>query len=240
MLMRYQSLNPNRPWDLPSNRWIMRQDWHDAFFLNAKIDKNILQGLIPSGLTLDLFNGQAYISIIPFKMNNISFRYLPFFKPSAYDQINIRTYVIRDGKPGVYFLSLDSAHPSLSQMIKMVCDIPLIQSSIHRIDKDQATHLDLDRKGLQLYLNVSKDDSKMLNATKGSFEYWISERYCFYNNQNGQITRWEVDHKAWPLFPAKLHNLSINHGTLNLAGLDFSQSCYYSPGVSTRAWPPAL
>jgi uncharacterized protein YqjF (DUF2071 family) len=238
--MSYQSLNPNRPWKLPSSRWLIKQDWNNAYFLNAKLDKNILNALLPSGLTLDLFKGDAYISIIPFQMSNLRFRYLPFFKAKSYNQINIRTYVIRDGKPGVHFLSIDSSHPSLSQMIKTVCHIPLLDSSINRIDEGLKTHLDSNRKGLDLYLNTSRDESKRLNMEPGSFEYWIAERYCFYNTQQGQIMRWDIDHKPWPLYPAKIHNLTIEHGTLNLQAQDFTTKCFYSPGVSTRAWPPAI
>ena len=240
--MKYLPLNPNRPWPIHSKQWIMRQDWLDAYFLNAVIDKSILQKLLPVGLDLDLFEGEAYISVIPFKMDKVCFRYLPFFKIKSFNQVNIRTYVIRDGKPGVFFLSLNSTHAGLKQIINSVCDIPIFSTSISRIDTDLKTQVDAGRENLSLYLNLSRTDKRIVPKLN-SFEYWICERYCFYNLHQGRMTRWDVDHIEWPIYAAKIHNLSFEESS-NLAGLGLSKldfsSCYYSPGVSTRAWGPRI
>ena len=64
---------------------------------------------IPKGLEIDLFDGKAYVGTIPFLMKNVRPRLLPAVPGvSTFPEFNIRTYVKKNGKPGVLFLTLDA------------------------------------------------------------------------------------------------------------------------------------
>src|SRR5436190_21397121 len=94
----------------PARPWIMWQRWHDLLFAHWPLPPEVLRPLVPSGLTLDTFSGQAWISVVPFRMTGIRPRWLPAPPGmSATPELNVRTYVTVDGKPGVYFFSLDAA-----------------------------------------------------------------------------------------------------------------------------------
>jgi uncharacterized protein YqjF (DUF2071 family) len=85
----------------------MKQRWNHIFFLHAKIAPDLLQPYLP--FELDLLDGMAILSIVPFKMDMIRLWNLPpapFF--SHLWEINLRTYVRVGGKPGVYFFTLDT------------------------------------------------------------------------------------------------------------------------------------
>ncbi|KAB2643771.1 MAG: DUF2071 domain-containing protein [Verrucomicrobia bacterium] len=85
----------------------MKQRWNHIFFLHAKIAPDLLQPYLP--FKLDLLDGMAILSIVPFKMDMIRLWNLPpapFF--SHLWEINLRTYVRVGGKPGVYFFTLDT------------------------------------------------------------------------------------------------------------------------------------
>ena len=47
------------------------QSWRNLTFLHWEIASEELEPLLPSGLQLDLFQGKAYIGIVPFEMKNI-------------------------------------------------------------------------------------------------------------------------------------------------------------------------
>src|ERR1043165_8843269 len=99
----------HRPWPLPRSPWLMTQSWHDLLFAHWPVDAALLRSRLPSGFPLDLYDGQAWIGVVPFRMTNVApglAPALPFV--SAFAEINVRTYVTIDGRPGVYFFSLDA------------------------------------------------------------------------------------------------------------------------------------
>ncbi len=101
----------HRPWAMPDRPWTLQQEWHDLLFLHWEIHVKELRRLIPSALELDTYDGKAWIAVVPFRMRGVAPRGCP--KPrsiSDFPEINIRTYVIKDGKPGVWFFSLDVPH----------------------------------------------------------------------------------------------------------------------------------
>src|SRR5688500_17381600 len=100
----------HRPYPLPSRPWIMTMTWHDLLFAHWRVDGDTLRALVPSALPLDLFDGEAWLAIVPFRMTQVSGRGLPDLPfVSAFCELNVRTYVVVDGKPGVFFFSLDAA-----------------------------------------------------------------------------------------------------------------------------------
>ena len=99
----------HRPWPLPGGQWFMTQSWHDLLFAHWPVDARVLQERLPAGLLLDTFDGQAWIGIVPFRMTNVAPRGVPPVPfVSEFLELNVRTYVTLQGKPGVFFFSLDA------------------------------------------------------------------------------------------------------------------------------------
>ncbi len=74
------------------------------------IDANLLDPLIPSQLSIDTFDGAAWIGVIPFTMWGIRASFLPSLPGTgSFHELNVRTYVHFEGVPGVWFFSLDAA-----------------------------------------------------------------------------------------------------------------------------------
>ena len=95
----------HRTWPLPDRRWSYYQEWNNALFLHWKVPAKMLEQLLPKGLTLDTFNYEAWISLVAFTMEKIRPKHLPAFSPiSDFHEINLRTYILHNNKPGVYFL----------------------------------------------------------------------------------------------------------------------------------------
>lgn len=101
----------HRPWPLPRQPWIMRMDWHDLLFMHWPISSDLLRRYIPPTLAIDIFGGSAWIGIVPFRMHRVVPRLIPPVPYlSAFPEINVRTYVSAEGKPGVWFFSLDAGN----------------------------------------------------------------------------------------------------------------------------------
>ena len=115
----------HRPWPLPEGRWRWRQQWDDLAFVHWEIDPAALEKLLPEGLEPDLHDGRGWIGVVPFEMRDVSPRGLPRFPPmSDFPEINIRTYVTRGGKPGVWFISLDASNPVAVKAARALFHLP--------------------------------------------------------------------------------------------------------------------
>lgn len=105
----------HRPWSPPNRAFAMWQVWHDLLFAHWPVPPEMLRPTIPAGLDLDLFEGQAWVGVVPFRMSGIRLRGQPLAAPwvGAFPELNVRTYVTAPGgdRPGVYFYSLDAANP---------------------------------------------------------------------------------------------------------------------------------
>src|SRR5947209_722512 len=89
--------------------WIMHMRWHELLFMHWPVRPEVLRPLIPAGLKLDTFEGEAWIGIVPFHMSNVRPRWVPPLPGlSAFPELNVRTYVTAQGRPGVWFFSLDA------------------------------------------------------------------------------------------------------------------------------------
>jgi uncharacterized protein len=92
----------HRPYDMPTAPWSYYQEWNNALFLHWKVPAAEMNRLLPPPLQADVFEGDAWISLVPFTMQKIRPRGLPAVKVlSDFHEINLRTYVTRDNKPGV-------------------------------------------------------------------------------------------------------------------------------------------
>src|SRR4051812_5845616 len=102
----------HRPWPLPSGPWVMKQVWEELLFAHWPVSPEIIRPFIPGGINLDTYNDQAWLGIVPFRMSGVRPRLLPAVPwLSAFPELNVRTYVTVDNKPGVLFLSLEAANP---------------------------------------------------------------------------------------------------------------------------------
>jgi uncharacterized protein YqjF (DUF2071 family) len=61
-----------RPWPVPERPWTMRMRWCDLLFAHWAVDASLLRRLIPEALELDLFDGQAYVGAVPFRMEEVT------------------------------------------------------------------------------------------------------------------------------------------------------------------------
>src|SRR5262245_8592783 len=113
LLDRDQSIvGNNRSWPPPSKPWVMKQIWHDLIFAHWPVPVDQLRPLIPARLQIDTYEGQAWIGVVPFHMSGIRPRLFPAIPwLTAFPALNVRTYVVTDEKPGVWFFSLDAANP---------------------------------------------------------------------------------------------------------------------------------
>jgi uncharacterized protein YqjF (DUF2071 family) len=130
----------HRPWPIPKRPWMGRQSWHDLAFLHWPIAAAALRPLVPPSLEVQEFEGTSYIGVVPFRMTDVAPRLLPSMPwLSAFPELNVRLYVERDGKPGVWFLSLDAANPVAVWAARRFFHLPYYLASMSLVERAGST-----------------------------------------------------------------------------------------------------
>jgi uncharacterized protein len=139
----------HRPWPLPDGPWIMRQEWERLLFAHWPVEPQLLQPFIPAGFTLDTFEEQAWIGVVPFAMRRVRPRFLPAIKGLSDPlELNLRTYVTAENKPGVYFLTMDASNPIVVWLARTTYHLPYCNARMH---------LETDAEGLHHYQSARTD-----------------------------------------------------------------------------------
>jgi uncharacterized protein len=92
-------------------RPVMYHQWNWIAFLHWRYPAVVVESLLPRGLTLETFDGSAWVALTPFLMEGVRGPGLPTVPwLSRFGEINVRTYVHDErGRSGIWFLSLDAA-----------------------------------------------------------------------------------------------------------------------------------
>src|ERR1022692_59677 len=117
----------HRPWPVPDRPWTMRMRWCDLLFAHWTVDAAVLRRLIPKGLELDLFDGQAYVGAVPFSMEGVTPRRVPTLPGlHTFPELHLRTYVKSGGHAGVWFFSLDAGQKVAVRVALLFFHLPQI------------------------------------------------------------------------------------------------------------------
>lgn len=189
----------------------MAQVWHDLLFAHWPIEEQALRQHIPAKLEIDTFQGQAWLGIIPFRMSGVRPRGLPALPwLSAFPELNVRTYVTAEGKPGVWFFSLDAANPLAVIAARLSFHLPYFNARmVCRQDNDPWIHYESERThrhaaAASLQVRYTPSGS-VFNPQHGSLEHFLTERYCLYSAKGAALYRGEIHHPPWPLQLAEAH-----------------------------------
>src|SRR6266702_1761544 len=82
----------HRPWMPPDGPWLLSQNWNDLLFAHFEVDAQTLRRMVPEGLTLDLYDGVAWVTIAAFCTSHLRPSGIPPLPGiSFFPQLTLRT-----------------------------------------------------------------------------------------------------------------------------------------------------
>jgi uncharacterized protein len=199
----------HRPWELPHRRWTLAMRWHDLLFMHWPVRSTLLRPLIPPALEIDTFDGTAWIGVVPFRMTGVRPRYTPILPwLSAFPELNVRTYVQTQGKPGVWFFSLDAANPVAVRAARWTFHLPYFDARITVAYSNGGVRYRSKRvhRGAfpAAFTGWYRPVGAVYQANPGTIDHWLTERYCLYAaDRKSRLWRGDIHHHRWPLQPAE-------------------------------------
>lgn len=229
-----ESLNTDRP-------WVMRQTWSKLLFAHWPLKTDTLRSLIPAGLALDTFDGQAWVGVVPFYMSGVRFRFAPPIPTTnEFCELNVRTYVYPPGgQPGVWFFSLDAASLLAVRGARLAFHLPYYHARMRlKHEGDSVVYSSQRKAGSAAFEGRYRPAGPVFSAQPGTLEHWLTERYCLYAaDGRGQVYRGDIQHNPWPLQTAKA-DLRLN-SMAQAAGIALPAAqplLHYAERLDVRAW----
>jgi uncharacterized protein YqjF (DUF2071 family) len=199
-----------------------------------------IRRMLPEGLQVQEYEETAWVGLVPFRMAGVMrrpFPDLPYF--SSFPELNLRTYVIADKKPGVWFFSLDAASWPMVFGGRSFYGVPYHHSRISQKLRDGWFEYSCERRdGTASFHGPFKPTGDPFYPLPGSFENWAAERYCLYSSAYGGIARTEVHHRPWPIQQAEVEIAYSNIlAAAGITPLEAKPRCHFSTGVDVLSFP---
>ncbi|WP_246944948.1 YqjF family protein [Bacillus pinisoli] len=240
----YQELNKieHRPLPLPSSPWVMTQKWDQLLFMHWPIPVDELKKHLPPQLEPDTFDGNSWIGLVPFTMNDIRVHGLPKVPyASSFLELNVRTYVTYKGKPGVYFFTLDANHKLAVAAARTLFSLPYVHADMEMKEmngmvdfQSERTHRGFPAASFHV---AYRPTSPVFTAAEGSIEHWLTARYCLWTTKGKHVYRGDIHHVEWELQKAEAE-VKVNKLAPFLPDIYFNREplLLYSSSIRAFVW----
>jgi uncharacterized protein len=244
-MSRCIDLDRRSPSKQPQSKTAGSQQWRDLLFLHWSVPIEEIRAQVPAGMQLDLFDGKAYVGIVPFVMQNILPTYIPSFLAQNFLEINLRTYVHVHGEPGIYFFSLDANSQLAVMGARLTFSLPYTYADI-AIEKYEEQLIYYNSKR---YFHENAKFScryqvkeKLPASEEGSSDHFFLERYWLFLEKNKKLYKAQVHHTPYPAHRVEMH--AIEESLIQAANMSrlttVPEYMHYSPGVDVQMYPLTL
>ncbi len=238
------------PTHRPDRRAVMRQKWRELLFVHWPVPPEVVRPLVPPQLELDLFEGRAYLGLVPFTMTGVRPVGLPPVRGlSSFHETNLRTYVHLEGRnPGVWFFSLDAANSCAVRFARTFFHLPYHRAKLF-LEREPAgstgQSTTIVYAGVRqwpaplpaAYAIRAATTGAVQPALPGTLEHFLAERYILYASWQGGLYEGRVHHTPYPLQTAQI--LSLDETLLLAASLhrpDTAPLAHFAAGVDVEVF----
>jgi hypothetical protein len=187
----------------------MRQTWRALTFLHWRYEPDAIRRTLPAGLTLDTFDGSAWVGLVPFELADVAPPGLPAMPwLSRFPETNVRTYVLGpDGVPGVWFFTLEAGRLLAVMGARSWYHLPYrwAKMAVH----EQGTRLEYRSARNRLFGKGRTDIAVEEGAgmQPGELDHFLTARFRLYAASRSRIAFAPVQHAPWPLQHARVLRL---------------------------------
>jgi hypothetical protein len=222
-----------RPWQ--------HHRWTTLTFLHWPYDPEVVQARLPEGLTVDTFDGVAWVGLVPFQLD-IRAPGLPFLAWfGRFVETNVRTYVrAEDGTRGIWFFSLDAQRLGAVVAARYSYRLPYLWSRM-QLERDGALVTYESRRRwpggehptshVAIEIGAAYEPGELTDL-----DHFLTARWTLFSRRGrGGLARTQARHDAWPLRHARV--IEVDDHLLEADGLPApigSPRALYSEGVEVR------
>jgi uncharacterized protein YqjF (DUF2071 family) len=192
------------------------------------VPHDLLRPHVPERLELELHDGSAWIGLTPFRVGGLRLRgALPLPGVSSFHELNCRTYVRADERPGIWFFSLDASSRAAVAVARRTYRLPYRHARIEA----GGDSFRADTEGGGSFRARYHGVGMPAPATPATLEHFLTERYCLYAGE-GKF-RADIHHTPWPLQTAEAE---VEHRGIAPVELEGEPICHYARRLDVVIW----
>ena len=221
----------------------MEQVWEDMLFLHWPIEEALIRPLIPHALQIDTFEEKAWIGITPFRLTGLRLMSLPPIPGfSEFNEINVRTYVLHNGKPGIWFFSLDASKVIPAIGARVFFGLPYYSAEIKLLKAEREFRVEMRRNlASEAHFRAQWTQGVRLRAPDtDSLGFFLVERYALFTSAVGSLNMTRVYHHPWIL--DEVTKVSYESRLITALGLPEPKSeplaHFSSSPLTVQVWAP--
>jgi uncharacterized protein len=183
----------------------LKAEWQNLIMANYVVPPHILQPYIPAGTTLDLFNGQAYMSLVGFLFKNTCLFGIPIPFLGTFEEINLRFYVSRiengEVRRGVVFIN-----ESVPSAIVAYVANKLYKEHYTKLKTSHSWHISNTSKSIRYDWEIKRASysisvdakNEAIPMIPNSLEEFIFEHYWGYTKlKENTSSEYQIYHPSW-------------------------------------------
>lgn len=236
----------HRPFPLPAGPWVQKHTWANILFAHWPVPAEVLAPLVPSPLQIDTWEGSAWVGITPFCIQGARLRGVPpvpFL--STFPEVDVRTYVRREGVPAVFYFSMNAPNPVIAAAARLAYHMPYVAAEVgSSADGDRISVRSLRVGGEGPAADWDSTHwpvSEPFRAEPGAREYFLIERWALYTvDREGHLYRTDIHRQPWPVQRAAVEiRRNTVAGAHGIRLPDQAPLLHCSRGVDVLIWLPA-
>lgn len=220
--------------------------WEKLLFVHWPVPASVLRPLLPSGMKVDTFEGEAWLGLVPFLMRDVRPGGLPSVPGlSTFPELNVRTYVTVGGVPGVWFFSLEAANPIAVRLARTGFYLPYFDAGMHVQMSGETvqfasrrTHHNAPPATFSAHYRPLQDAP----TEPVALIHFLTARYSLYSaDGGGRLYRADIRHPTWPFQRAEVgfeRSPDEMMAQLGLGLPDVPPLLHYAEGLKVKAGLP--
>jgi uncharacterized protein len=221
------------------------QRWHEILFLHWRVPPAALRPFVDRRLEVEVADGSAWVSLTPFTMRDARVRGLPRLPfLTAFDELNLRTYVRAAGVSGIWFFSLDAASAPAVALARATLGLPYFRARMARSTSGITHRYEAERLApgpRPAALRAVWSIGPAFPDPPGALDEFLADRHALYSTRAGALLRVRVRHAPWRL--SDVHLEALDQSITRVASVDVAARpalARFSEGVDVEVLAPEV
>ena len=220
--------------------------WHNLFLATYAVPPALLQPRLPAGLTLDLRDGSAFVSLVGFEF--LDTRVLGVGWPGYrnFAELNLRFYVRLGDERGVVFVREFVPQRLIAWIARWLYNEPYLAAPITATkqvsDAEVKMHYCLRFAGREHHVQVTGSKPAVRPADDSLEHFFKEHKWGFGVTRSGRALRYEVEHPVWDCYPVREYTLDFDFAAVygpewGFLGREKPHSAVLAAGSGVKVFP---